>query len=269
MKLIAFATLKKRTFEILETALPGDKASRAFDIFIISLIALNVLAVILETEKAIYSKAPIFFHLFEVISVIIFTIEYLLRIWSCTINENYRQPLFGRVKFALTPLALVDLFAILPFYIPMIIPLDLRFLRAIRLVRLFRLFKLGRYSEALKLFGRVLKAKKEELYITVFIVFLLLIIASSLLYFVEHEAQPNKFSSIPASMWWGVATLTTVGYGDTCPITPMGKFFASIISLLGIGLFALPAGILSSGFVEEIRKKRTKIICPYCGGKIG
>jgi len=128
--------IRKRTYEILEAALPSDKASHSFDIFIISLIALNVLAVILETEKAIYSKAPIFFHLFEVISVIIFTIEYLLRIWSCTENRNYKHPLFGRAKFALTPLALVDLFAILPFYIPMIIPLDLRFLfRSYQIIR--------------------------------------------------------------------------------------------------------------------------------------
>ena len=128
---------------------------------------------------------------------------------------------------------------------------------------------MGRYSESIKLFGKVLRAKKEELLIVVFAVFILLTISSSLLYYVEHEAQPEMFSNIPAAMWWGVATLTTVGYGDIYPITPAGKFLGAIISLLGIGLFALPAGILSSGFIEEIRRRKNKIRkCPHCGAKL-
>jgi len=151
----------------------------------------------------------------------------------------------------------------------MFIPFDLRFIRAIRLIRLFRLFKLGRYSVAIKLFGRVLKGKREELFITAFAIFILLTISSSLLYYVEHKAQPEVFSSIPAAMWWGVATLTTVGYGDIYPITSLGKFLGAIISLLGIGLFAMPAGILSAGFIEEIRKKKeTAKTCPHCGEKL-
>ena len=138
-----------------------------------------------------------------------------------------------------------------------------------RLIRLFRLFKLGRYSAAIKLFGRVLKAKREELFITAFAIFIILTISSSLLYYVEHKAQPEVFSSIPAAMWWGVATLTTVGYGDIYPITTLGKFLGAIISLLGIGLFAMPAGILSAGFIEEIRKtKETAKTCPHCGEKL-
>ncbi len=248
----------------MEVAEPGDVASKIFDIFIMSLISLNVIAVILATDHKLSLKYGSFFHLFEIISVIIFSIEYILRIWSCSVNPKYNRSFYGRIRFALTPLALVDLFAILPFYLPILLPMDLRFIRIVRLIRLFRLFKLGRYSDALKLIALVAKNKKEELLTTLFIVFLLLVISSSLLYYSEYEAQPEVFSSIPQAMWWGIATLTTVGYGDVYPITPVGKFLGAIICLLGIGLFAMPTGIISAGFIEVIRKKEDEITCPYC-----
>jgi len=261
--------IKRRIYEILEVAESGDKASRIFDIFIITLIFLNVVAVVLETVQSLSVLHRGFFRSFEIFSVIIFTVEYVLRLWSCTVNPKYRTTILGRLRFILTPLALVDLFAVLPFYLPMVIKLDLRFLRAVRLIRIFRLFKIGRYSESMKLFGRILKAKKEQLFITLFAVLILLTVASSLLYYVENEAQPESFSSIPSTMWWGVSALTTVGYGDMYPITPIGKLLGAIISLLGIGLFAMPTGILSAGFVEEIRKKReSEKVCPHCGEKI-
>jgi len=261
--------LRKRVYEILEVASPEDLSSRIFDTFIISLIILNITAIILETIESLSFRFFHFFKIFEIFSVIIFTIEYVLRVWSCATNSKYKHPIFGRVKFIITPLILVDLIAILPFYLPMLISIDLRFVRSLRLIRLFRLFKLARYSEAIKLFGKVIKNKKEELYITAFVIFILLILSSSLLYSVECVAQPDVFSSIPAAMWWGVATLTTVGYGDIYPITPLGKFLGAIISLLGIGLFALPAGLLSAGFIEEIRKSKELVkLCPHCGGNI-
>ncbi|MCK4251890.1 ion transporter [candidate division WOR-3 bacterium] len=265
-----FQRIQERTFDILEKALPGDVPSRIFDVFIMTLIILNVIAVVLETEKSLSSQYMGFFKTFEIISVIIFTIEYILRLWSCTSENKYKNPIKGRIQFALSPLALVDLIAILPFYLPMIIPLDLRFMRVIRLLRMFRLFKIGRYSNSIKTLGNVLKEKKEELLITASVIMILLVVVSSLMYFVENEAQPEAFSSIPAAMWWGVATLTTVGYGDVYPITTIGKFLGAIISLLGIGMFALPAGILGGGFVEEMQRKRDKKkrICPHCGRNI-
>jgi len=265
--------IKKKVYALVEVVSHEDLVTRkfdAFDIFIIVLIVLNILAVILETVKSIHDLFPHLFRYFETFSVIVFTIEYALRVWTCTVNEKYKNPISGRIRFVLTPLALVDLLAFLPFYIPMVIPFDLRFLRAFRLLRLIRVLKIGRYSEAVKLFGRVLNAKKAELFTAIFVIFVLLIISSSLLYYVEHEAQPDKFKNIPEAMWWGVVTLTTVGYGDIYPITPVGKFFASVISLLGIGLFAMPAGILSAGFVEEIKtKKMTRDKCPRCGADLG
>jgi voltage-gated potassium channel len=261
--------IRDRTFEILEKPTPGDVPSRVFDIFIITLISLNIIAVILETVETLAVRYALLFRGFEVFSVAVFTVEYLLRIWSCTANKKFHGPIAGRLRFAVTPLALVDLIAILPFYLPVVVSLDLRFIRAVRLLRLFRMFKIGRYSESMMIMGNVLRKKKEELLITFFVVLVLLIIASSLMYFVENQAQPEAFASIPSAMWWGVTTLTTVGYGDICPITTLGKLLGTVIALLGIGMFALPTGILGAGFVEEMqsRRGRTKV-CPHCGKQI-
>jgi len=261
--------VKKRFWEILDLAKPGDRASRAFDIFILTLIALNVAALVLESLKPIYEKALKLFHAFEVLSVAIFTVEYLARIWSCTTSARFASPVRGRLHFTMTPLALVDLFAILPFYLPFL-GVDLRFARAVRLTRLFRVMKVARYSEALRAFGRVFAAKKEELVVAVFLMGLLVLFASSIMYFAENDAQPDHFSSIPAAMWWAVATLTTVGYGDVCPVTPLGKAIASVISVLGIAMFALPTGILGAAFVDEYRsQKRDQRVCPHCGKRLG
>ena len=128
---------------------------------------------------------------------------------------------------------------------------------------------MGRYTKSLSIIQNVLKSKKEELGITLFSGAMLLIVASSLLYFIEHDAQPDTFGSIPNAMWWGVVTLTTVGYGDVYPITALGKIVGAFISILGIGLFALPAGIISSGFASELQTKPQEIqVCPHCGKEI-
>ena len=257
--------MKKRVWEILDVAKPGDRASRAFDLFILSLIGLNVVALVLGTVRPVYEVAPALFNGFELFSVAVFTVEYLLRVWSCTASPRFSSPLRGRLRFAVTPLALIDLCAILPFYLPFL-GIDLRFVRAVRLTRLFRVMKVARYSEAIRTFGRVFAAKKEELLISVFVMSLLLLFASSVAYFAENEAQPNKFSSIPAAMWWAVSTLTTVGYGDVCPVTALGKVVAAIVAVLGIGMFALPTAILGAGFVEELQsRKRRQTVCPHCG----
>ncbi len=261
--------LKKRVYEIVEVAAPGDRVSRVFDIFILSLIALNVVALAAETVQPIYENSPQLFKWFELVSVVIFSAEYILRLWSCTVSPKYSSSAGGRIRFALTPLALFDLLAILPFYVP-VLAIDLRFMRALRLFRLFRLAKLGRYVEALRVLGRVFMRKKEELLITLFFLFLLLLLASSLMYFTENKAQPETFSSIPSSMWWGVATLAKVSYGDIRPVTLLGKFLASVTAILGIGMFALPTGILGAAFVEEIQNRgREAQVCPHCGKKVG
>lgn len=258
--------VKSRVYEILHGASTENAHARLFHVFIITLIFLNVFVVILETVESISTQYHALFTSFEVFSVIVFTVEYLLRLWTCTADTRFRGAIKGRVRFTVTPFTLIDLIAILPFYLPMCLPLDLRFIRALRLFRLLRILKMGRYSESLRTLGNVLKEEKEALLTTVFAVSILLVVASSLIYFIENAAQPEAFSSIPAAMWWGVATLTTVGYGDICPVTPLGRFLGAIIAILGIGAIAIPAGILTSGFAKEIQKKHGKRgLCPYCG----
>ncbi len=257
--------IKKRVYEILDKALADDVPSRIFDIFIINLIILNVFAVVLETVEDLSIRYGPLFEAFEIFSVAIFTVEYLLRLWSCTSDPQFSHPVIGRLRYSTSFFALVDLIAIAPFYLPMLIPMDLRFLRALRMARIFRLLKLGRYSSSIQTMGRVLRKKKEELLVLIFVMLLALVVSSSLMYFCEYESQPEAFSSIPAAMWWGVATLTTVGYGDIYPVTLLGKILGTVIAILGIGLFAVPAGILGSGFVEEVRRKKGLMLCPHCG----
>lgn len=256
---------RKRVNQILRPAVAGDGVSRICDVFILSAIVVSVVGIILASEPSLRERASGLFRWLELITVAIFTVEYALRLWSCVEEQKYRASITGRLRFATTPLALIDLLAILPFYLPFM-GVDLRFLRIVRLLRLFRVAKVGRYSASLQLLGRVVKGKKEELGITLFVLLLLLVLASYLLYNAEHIAQPDAFPSILAAMWWAVSTLTTVGYGDVYPITVLGKVFAGTIAILGIGMFALPTGILGAGFVEEIQaRKRGTSRCPHCG----
>lgn len=259
-------SLRERIYISINITPKSSIVARIVEFSLLALITLNVLCVIFETVEFFESRYKSFFWDFEVFSVAVFTIEYILRVWTCTENERYAHPVHGRLRYMRSFLALVDLFAILPFYLPMLIPLDLRFLRAVRLFRLFRLFKVARYSKALASLGDVIKAKRAELGITVLTLLIFLLLASAVMFDIEHEAQPQSFPNIPTAMWWGVSTLTTVGYGDVYPITPLGKFIGSVIALAGIGLFALPAGIIASGFAEQLHEKKAeKKKCPKCG----
>ena len=268
-----FRTRLKRVYEIIEKGKSGDTASIIFDYFIIFLIILNVIAIILESFESLSLKFNLSFRAFEIFSVIIFTIEYMLRLITAKYKIESKNIFISMIKYIFTPMALIDLLAILPFYLPMLIKCDLRFLRMLRLIRLLRIFKIQRYSNSLNMIGKVLKEKKEELFVTVFVTFLLLLIASSLMFYIEHDTQPDAFPNIISSFWWAVATLTTVGYGDVYPLTGWGKLLSGIIALLGIGLVALPTGIISSGFIGELQKKKynedifkkNEYYCPNCG----
>lgn len=257
-------SLKRRTWEVLEIGNEKDRLSHCFDVFIFPLILLNVAAFIIGTIPAVDAVAGTHLFIFEVFSIIVFTIEYLGRLWSCTSLEKYRNPVTGRLRFAASPLAVVDLLAILPFYLTFL-GLDFRFLRILRIVRILRIAKLSRYLSSLHLFVDVLRNRKEELIMTTTVLLILLIVSSSMMYYAEYDAQPEAFTSIPATMWWAVATLTTVGYGDIYPITALGRIFGSGVAVIGIGLFALPTAILGSGFIEEINKRKEKRTCPHCG----
>ena len=259
--------IRRQLFTIMEE---NDRVlARVVDLFLLLWISLNVFVVLLESVAELNEEYGVFFQQFEIVSVVIFTLEYVLRLWVCTERAEFAEGAVGRVRYASTSMALVDLAAILPFYLPLLFPFDARMLRLIRLVRLMRLLKVIRYSESLRVFTDVYRMKKSELAMVFLVILFLLVMASAVIYHVEQEAQPEAFSSIPAAMWWGVATLTTVGYGDIYPITPLGKFFGAIIALLGIGLFALPAGILGSGFVGALRRKSSgRFYCPHCSEEI-
>ena len=260
---------KKKVHSLLHPEIGDTKLDKVINAFIIILIALNVIAVIIETVPSIHNKYEYFFEYFDLISVIIFTIEYILRVWSSNYDEKYKHSVFGRLKYMASPAALIDLMAIFPFYIHTIIGLDLRILRIFRLLRFFRLFRLTSYMKATKMVVNVFKNNVNELLLSLLLAIFLIIISSSLVYFAEHTMQPAKFSSIPATIWWSVVTLTTVGYGDMYPITMAGKTFTCLILLAGVAIFALPAGIITAGFLEEMRKRKSpRHVCPHCGGSL-
>ncbi len=263
-----YYSVKKKTYLLLDATDGGRGWDKIINSFIVSLIILNTIAVILETVETLRLTYEAWFRGFEFFSIIAFSTEYILRVWCCTDLEKYKHPLKGRLKYVLSSGAIIDLISILPFYLPLFIKSDFRILRALRLVRFLRFFKLGRYMNASRIIKKVLQKKKDQLVFSLTITFFLIVVASCLMYFTEHEAQPDKFSSIPETMWWSVATLTTVGYGDLYPITILGKILTACISILGIGMFALPAGILASGFSDEFKGNEEKKYCSKCGTKI-
>lgn len=247
--------IKKRIYEVLECSNPNDLLSKIDDWLVTLLVILDVGAFILETSSTTSFNFNIFLVDIEVVSVTCFSILYILQLWSCTADEQYNHPLWGRIQYAFTPLAIIDLLAILPFYLLIIFP-DIKLVEATDLFRLLRLLKLIRYSEGLQTILRAIETKKNELIMTFVTVLILLIFASSVMFFAERGTQPEAFPSIPAAMWWGVVTLTTVGYGDVYPVTVIGKLFGAVLAFIGIGLFALPAGIIASGFSTEVQKRK-------------
>jgi len=261
-----YTTVRRKTHRLFAPEL-GGRIGYLTDWFIMILIAVNVAAVMLETVDSLATQYESAFRAFELFSVSVFTVEYVGRVWSAVDDPDYQGIVSGRVKYASCPLLIIDLLAILPFYSAFFgLTAELRFLRALRLIRFLRLLKLARYSESLKSFSVVLKNKKPDLIIAAFANAMLLVVASSAMYYVENQAQPETFTSIPQTLWWGVITLTTVGYGDTFPVTPLGQFLGAMTAVLGIGLFALPASILASGFLEAARDETKE--CPHCGEEI-
>lgn len=255
---------QRRVWEIVEVASPDDRPSRIFDTIILGLILLSAVAVVVSTMPSVHARFHREFRILEVGTILVFSLEYVLRVSACTADPRYRHPVGGRLRFMVTPLAVIDLLAVLPFYLPLL-GVDLRVVRLLRMIRLVRLAKLGRYYSSLHLISRVVRDKREELILSTVVMLVLLFLSSTLMYYCEADAQPDAFGSIPSTMWWAVATLTTVGYGDVTPVTPLGRLFASLVAALGIGMFALPTGILGAGFVSEIERRKAPPRCPHCG----
>ncbi|PKM67801.1 MAG: Ion transporter [Firmicutes bacterium HGW-Firmicutes-19] len=251
-------SIKNKIYNLIREDDVNDIYSNIFDLSIISLIVINLLLIILDT----FNMPDWYFSLsskIESISVIIFTLEYLARLWVSDLAIKWVSPTKARVKHVFSFMAMIDLLAILPFYIPFLIPVDLRILRSLRMIRLMRLLKINRYTSALKTITTVFINKKNQLASSLIIVSLLMIISSVIMYNLESQVQPDVFENAFSGLWWAVATLTTVGYGDIYPITFGGKVMAGIIALLGIGLVAVPTGIISAGFVEMIDVEKLSI----------
>lgn len=256
---------RAHTNRVLQSGANAGTLSKWINLTIMILIIISVGALVMETIDELYQTAPGLFRAIEAVCVGAFTIEYVLRLWSCTANRKYHHPIRGRLRYAASPMMVIDLLAIVPFYLPML-GIDLRALRLLRLFRLLRIMKLARYTTALQSITAAIYNKRAELLVTLGFLMALLFISASFLHFAEQEAQPEHFGSIPESMWWSIVTLTTIGYGDVVPVTAVGRIAAAAVAIIGIGFVALPTGILGSAFVEEVaRRKAAGRTCPTCG----
>ena len=263
---------RRRIFEVLQPARFGDWASLVCDIGIQICILISVFFAYLVT----FDWAMPYQHQIQTIDAVIiyvFTAELLLRI----LTADFLFPDSSKAKsvwrFLHSPMTIIDILAILPFYLPLIFPCPLTFLRMLRLLRLLRLGKLGRYTHALQTVFVIIQAKAKELIASIMVTSILLVISSLLIYYAEHDAQPETFQNAFSGLWWAIATLTTIGYGDIYPITVPGKILAACIALLGIGLVAIPASILSGAYMEFLSRQKSANetvpnFCPYCGKKL-
>ncbi|MCG2608216.1 ion transporter [Acinetobacter sp. SM34] len=249
-------TLRKFVYNNLHNEDYETRFSRTINYFLILLILGNAVAILLESVNDVYQSYAAFFDFFEYFSIFIFSLEYLLRFWSVAEENPFYSAWKNRLNWVKSGAAIIDLFAILPAYINFWVPIDLRFLR---ILRLMRLLKLTRYFVSLQILLRVIEREKGSFQAVLFILSIMIVMAAACIYVVESKAQPDVFTSIPASMWWAVVTLTTVGYGDVTPITPLGRFLGAIITILGVGLAALPAGILATGLTYELEQRKQNL----------
>ena len=238
--------LKKRIFELIEIGNIGDKASRGFDIFIVAVIIINILVMFLETFDELAAYRPVF-EIIEVISIVIFCVEYALRIWTADYLYPGESRGAGIWSFIKSYEGVIELLTILPFFFLS----GFVVFRMLRVVRILRLFRINSQTDSIGIIKNVLLEKKNQLLSSIFIIFLLMLAASLFMYSAEHEAQPDIFKNAFSGIWYSVSTILTIGYGDMSPVTAMGRLMGIFIAFLGVGVVAIPTGIISAGFVEQ------------------
>ena len=248
-------TFRQKIHALVSPSEYGGKLHNIFDTFIGIWVIISVAAVVLETVHSVHYIINLEFVILDTIAVGIFTIEYLMRLYACVEEPRFRHGFLGRFKQARQTASIIDLLAILPFFLEVLLGsvLDLRFLRTFRLARLL---KLTRYNDSTKILTTVIAREWPVISASAFIMILMVVMTASLGYVFEHEAQPEKFDNIPNSVYWAVITLASVGYGDISPITPVGRFMTVVMALLGIGIFAIPAALLASAFGDQLHKER-------------
>lgn len=237
---------------------PRTLAERSVSWFLAAVIISNVIIIGALTVPSLSPAWSRGLEWANRVCVAIFAIEYLARLYACTRMPGYEGSLSGRLRYMRQFFPLMDLIAILPALLPIFGGVNLEALRLIRLIRILSIMRLGRYSMAMQLFGRVAYTKRGEFGALMIIVTIMLLLSSSVMYYLEHKAQPEVFTSIPASLWWGIVTLTTVGYGDATPVTEVGRIVGGLIALLGVGVAALPAGIMASGLHQAVVQGRSQ-----------
>lgn len=293
--------MRQKVYNLIREDDENKLSGTIFDSLIIGFIILNVVFIILDTFHfgETYMKVS---SVVEIVSVIVFTIEYILRIWTAPLIYPDRKPGLARLRYAVRFMAVIDLLSILPFYLPFFFPLGLTAVRSLRIIRLLRIFKINRYTAGFTMIAYVFKRKARQLLSSVVVIFMLMLIAAVIMYNIESEVQPDKFVNAFSAFWWALSTVTTIGYGDLYPITPLGQVLGGLIALLGIGLVAMPTGIISAGFIEatklseeqgieaveealdepvelhhrlekqddsvELDEEDHKKYCPYCGHKL-
>lgn len=252
---------RKTLFHILHKPSAQNPWARYVNYLLAALIVSNALLVAIETLPSMGPAFRAYFLAFEVLSTSIFALEYLARLWVSVEQGRYAQPVMGRLRYALSPLAVLDLIVILTFWSAV----DLRFLRVARMVRLLKVLNMAHFEHSLQRLGAALSRRRELLIVAVVMMVLCIYASAAVLFQLEHTAQPEVFSSIPQTLWWAITALTTIGYGDMVPVTALGKLCAGLISVCGIGVFALPTAIVTAAIVEAGATETGPGNCPHCG----
>ena len=251
---------RQRIYQIIEVGYDLDCVSRAYDYMNVIVILLNLTVSILQTYDNIRELyAPILYAV-EIVTVVFFVVDYILRLFTARFLYNEKKELRAIRKYVFSFMGIVDLFSFLPYFLPIIFPQGTIAFRMIRIVRIFRLFRINAYNDSLTVITKVLNSKRQQLVSSVFIILVLMVASSLCMYSLEHEAQPDVFTNAFSGLWWATSTLLTIGYGDIYPITFLGKAFGIFISFLGVGMVAIPTGIISAGFVDQYTsiKKHTE-----------
>jgi len=251
--------LKSRVHRILEDPPEGDQAALCVQVTLGFVVILNTIAVVIFTIPSVEASWAIPLNLVITSCLVVFAVEYLLRIWSCTDAGTWRERMAERFRHATSFYLIIDLLSIVPLLFPIFFATDFALLRGFRLISIFKLGRYARKSRSLALLKRVMMKKQEIFTLMVFFLVFIILFSATIMYLVENPAQPDKFSSIPAAIWWAMMTVTTVGYGDIYPVTPLGQTFGSLITLAGVLLLALPSAILASGFIEERQKNQESV----------